>query len=427
MLTRRLVPCAGALIALFVGCSSSSDGGSKHPVDAGSDHDSAASDGDAATDAKDAGIDGSNPDAAPDAEPDGGFGALEISGSSVSFTEAEQQIAVAPDGTIAIAWMAYAYTDPVVRIGYRFSTDGRMKFTPAAYFSLPNGLSAIDPAITVDANGNFYASMVGAHYPEATGEDSHVYVAKAVKGSTSFGTPIEVSDPPVAAFYDHPKITTTKSGTVVVAYMQADSKTSSTTFGITARSTNGSAWQRSTIIGAQPEPIFANLFWMCEGNGILYTTYLEYNLSLSLYGVAVRSSADDGASWSTVSTFASLAGTELPAGLDPSCVASGDDVWVNYGVSTTPPTGDASLLDPAESLQVAHSVDRGLTFASRVDAMDTIQGKLALHPVLVREPTGALDLAYLSGQADLDPKATLRFVRATGAAFGPSVEVDGPL
>jgi hypothetical protein len=350
-----------------------------------------------------------------------------VSAGSHTLVESEVQLAVAPGGTIAIAWIAEVAGPPYSWIGYRFSTDGGMTFSPIGRLSLPNGLAGSDPAVAVDASGNFYLAALGAHFVGTTSptpDYTRIFIAEAPKGTTAFGAWVEASDPQQTLFHDHPKIFVTAAGTIVVVYAQAPSVTATMGAGQVARSTDGVNWQRTTVVGP-PAIQFANLFWLCEGAGILYTTYLEAT-STNVY-IALRSSTDEGATWTSPSTVVSLA-SEVAAGLDPTCVAFGNDVWVAYATNTVPTTDPTNFLDTAQTIPIAHIGERGSTVdATRTQSLDKAAGALGLLPVLVREAGGTFDVAYLTGSAEGDTAGSMRYTRMAGTTFGPSVEVDGPL
>ncbi len=433
---------------VLTACSSSDTGTPSNAQDAGTTDSAPAADAppdgaaDTATVARDSGANDAAPaDAGADAADapseasdapteggEGGDGAAQggvaVSNDARNLFESEDQIAVASDGTIGIAWTAFRTTSPEILLGYRFSTDGGASFSAIGYLTMPAGLIAGDPAITADAMGNFYISTLGMHVTGQNLDYTRVYVAKAAAGTTTFDAPVEVSDPMTTVFHDHPKTFVTADGTIVTSFMESQTISSSSTTGITASSKDGGqTWTRSFIVDAAANE-FANLFWFCEGQGILYSTYLE--APPTGYYVALRSSTDDGATWSTTSTVISL-GSETPAGLDPTCVANGNDVWVAYGTTPSPVTSQNDL-DPAHALRVAHSSDRGASVgATRMDALDTAAGSLGLIPLMTRETGGALDIAYLTGNADGDTMGSMRYVRASGATFGSSVVVDGPL
>jgi hypothetical protein len=296
-------------------------------------------------------------------------------------------------------------------------------FSPLRSVTLPGGLAGSDPALAVDASGNFYLAMLGEHVARAMVDYTQIFVAAAPAGTTTFGTPVEVTNSAQSLINDHPKIHVTTGGTIVVVYGEFPSPTSTKSVGRAATRLDGGSWQIGTIVDA-PDALGANLFWLCEGAGILYTAYLETTASDS--HVALRSSTDDGATWSAGSTVVSLA-TELPAGLDPGCVASGDDVWVMYATNAAPTMG-ATLLDSAQTMPVVHVGNRGtVPDATAFDALDKAAGALGLLPVLVRDTMGNLVVVYLSGNAEGDTGGSLRYTRSTDAGFAPSVRVDGPL
>jgi hypothetical protein len=352
-------------------------------------------------------------------------GGVPISENPNEVNESEDQIAVAPDGTIGFIWTAYDQTGNLI-MGYRFSANDGASFSPVQFFAMPAGYSPGDPAITTDAQGNFYASMLGIHFTAGQNIDEiRVYSARAPAGSTTFGAPVEVTDPATTVFCDHPKIHVLSTGAITVTYMMSTTLTSATSSGVLASSPDGTAWTRSTIV-TQPDADFSNLFWTCEGTGVLYVTYLEFTATAGY--VALRTSTDHGATWSHPSTVVSLA-TESVAANDPICVASGTDVWVLY--TTTPtPTNSSNNLDPAHTMPLAHSANSGVTFdAARVDTLDTKASALGLLPLVLQEPAGgALDVVYLAGKVDMDPQGTVRYARAaTGTTFGPSTVIDGPM
>jgi hypothetical protein len=338
--------------------------------------------------------------------------------------ETEVQLAAAADGTIAIAWIAVVPGPPYAWIGYRFSRDGGATFSPVGHVSLPDGLLGSDPAMAVDAAGNFYVAAVGEHIVGMNPDYTKIFVAEAPKGTTTFGVPVEVTNPQQKLFNDHPKILVTSAGTIVVAFAEYGSVEALTSTGRAATSKDGQSWRLGTI-AAPPDVLIVNLFWLCEGAGILYTTYLE-TTAVGSIDIALRSSTDDGATWTFTSTQVSL-DSETPAALDPSCVASGNDAWVAYATNVSP-TSDPNLLDSAQTIPIAHTGDRGNTIdPARVDALAAEGGALGLLPVLVREASGAFDVAYLSGRAEGDANGTMRYTRMVGAAVGPSISVDGPL
>ncbi len=352
-----------------------------------------------------------------------GIGGVNLSGDGPAY-QTEVQIAVAADGTIGIMWTEISPTPPYVSMGYRFSIDDGKTFSPVQHITLPAGLYPGDPALNVDANGNFYAGLLGIHYSAQTVDYSRVFAAKSPQGALKFGTPVEVSAPGnTTALFDHPKIFVTSKGTILVGYADFPSLQGVSGTGVVSSSVDGTTWTQTEVIG-QPEAQFANLFWFCEGASSVYLTFLE--ASTTDYFVGVRTTANDGASWSSASVPVSLSG-EMLAGLDPECVASGNDVWVMY-TTTKKQAMDETTLDLANAIYVAHSGDGGGTFdATRGQALDTAASQLAVLPNLTRESSGRLDVSYIAGDADGDTSGSLRYDTMIGMKATPTVLVDGPI
>jgi hypothetical protein len=144
-------------------------------------------------------------------------------------------------------------------------------------------------------------------------------------------------------------------------------------------------------------------------------------------GIGLRWSDDYGASWPDLNKSAVADVNEMPAFDDPTCAADGQDVWVAYGLSPDPfSTGNNAKLS---SVRLAHSPDGGKTVDFRVDAGDAQAAPFYMHPFLVRETGGALDLAYYAGASDGDPSGSLRRSRSTdgGKTFSASALVKSPI
>jgi hypothetical protein len=343
----------------------------------------------------------------------------DLSSSPKSRYESEDQIAVSSDGTLGVLYSTVGTNSE--GMGYRFSSDDGKTWSTAGSITLTD-LFPGDPAITTDAAGNFWAAFLGIHLGAGNVDYTQVFVAKAPKGSTTFGAPVMVSDPAaLQKFRDHPKIFVTKAGTIVIAYMETDSITSGTAAGVSATSTNGTDWVQHPLVGA-PAANFANLFSMCESTGALYAAFFE--IKSATFDIGIRKSADQGATWSATTVVSTVG--ELPAGLDMRCAASGNDVWVMYGV-TDAPAASETVLDSMTQIVVAHSTDGAGTFPDHKSAMDDKAAPKGTLPELVRMDDGTLVVAYIAGKADPDTSGSVRFTSASaGGAFGASTVVDSP-
>lgn len=344
---------------------------------------------------------------------------VNVSGNGPDF-ESEDEIAVAPDGTIAILWSAFTQTPPYVAMRYAFSTNDGKSFGAPADVITPNGLYPGDPAITVDAQGNFWASYLGISYSGQKVAYSRVYVAEAPKGTLKFGPPVEISPPSnTTDLIDHPKIHVTGAGTLLVGWADLAGPSFQTATGVVARSTNGTTWTRTTIVD-QSEAVFANFFWFCESSAGVHTVFLE--ASSAAFFTGLRTSTDDGISFGTGnSTQVSLDGDQV-AGLDPMCEGNGSDVWVMY-MTTQSPSVDETTLDGADHVWIAHSSNGGQTFPQRTESLDAKSSKLATIPLLVRDEVGMLDVAYVGGNFDQDSNGGIWLTRSGG----PGKKVDGPM
>ncbi len=330
-----------------------------------------------------------------------------VSPSPQSTREGEPTIAVAPDGTIAVAWIAFPSGGPY-RIGYSFSSDGGKSFGEPAMLEGPDGRNAADPVLSVDAQSNFHLAWLAYRpptQPNKISSDGLVLVSHALAGTTAFQAPIQVSDPadPIDIVLDKPWIIVTPTGALLVTYVRQDQFLTA----IAARSEDGSTFARTTLIA---EPTFYELVHPCaSSSGRVYAAYFRDN------GVAaVRASDDDGKTWPTSNEAIASAPGETIGFDDPRCVAHGNDVWVSYGTSLkqfVPGQEGAALLSP---VRVAHSADSGATFSDRVDASTAADGSAFMHPGLTRDDSGALHVVYYAGNGEGDSDATLRHASASG-------------
>jgi hypothetical protein len=260
-------------------------------------------------------------------------------------------------------------------------------------------------------------SWVGYHV-DAMGNptDMHVYVAVAPPGMTTFGQPVEVTMPATGDTFDKPWVTVTDKGSVLVTY----AKTS--TGGLYAgRSVDqGKSWNVAVIV---EDGNFRNLAYPCApaAGDRLWVTYHAGA------GIGLRWSDDDGVTWPINNKTAVAAMGEPPAFDDPTCVASGNDVWVAYGLSNDMMSD--TINPKLYAIRVAHSPDGGPTIDWRVNAHDPASGMFFQHPQLTRETGGGLNLVYYAGQAIGDTMATFRRSHSmdSGTTWAPSILVHQPI
>jgi hypothetical protein len=131
-------------------------------------------------------------------------------------------------------------------------------------------------------------------------------------------------------------------------------------------------------------------------------------------GIGLRFSDDAGMTWPDANKTAVAAMSEgQPAFDDPTCAADGMEVWVTYGLSNDMGLGAGTTSPNLYAIRLAHSSDGGVTIDNRYDAHDSAAASMYMHPYLLREPNGALDLTYYAGNNEGDTNGSFRLARST--------------
>lgn len=335
---------------------------------------------------------------APDAEPPAQHRV--ISTSPQSAAEAETHLALAPDGTIGVVWIAVAPTGGS-NIGYTFSSDGGTTWSTPAMLSDPQSRESSDPVVAVDAQGNFYVAWI-AFLRSGGGDasDFKLYASKATARSKAFALPVTVDS---FSSGDKPWITITKPGTVLVTYEASGVLRA-------ARSTNGgTSFTTSTLFTpADPKNDIANFVVPCTSktSARVWATFLT--VEGQAYGQRLMWSDDDGATWPAANTnFYGQDAAAVPA----SCAAKGNDVFLAYGVWPGTPQSKHA---PVDLIRVVHTAD-GTTF-DRHQATDATVAKVYLPDLIMDDATSTLHLSYYGGAAEGDTKGRVYRVKSTDSA-----------
>jgi len=100
---------------------------------------------------------------------------------------------------------------------------------------------------------------------------------------------------------------------------------------------------------------------------------------------------------------------------------------VSYGLSKDPPGQEESAKSYAITL--AHSSDGGKSIDARIDAHDPTTGPFYIHTQMALEESGAIDLVYYAGMADMDKNGTYRWSRSEKplGGFPPSTVIEAPV
>ena len=377
-------------------------------------------------------------------EPDGATASITIDPfSAVTGSSAEHEpfLAVTPGGRIGVSFLAATNTGSTYyTVGYRISNDAGETWGPATLFPVPTGDNIqANASVAAGDDGTLYMSWA-AEGKTVSGVRSaeQVYVAVSPPGTTTFGTPVVVSDPTFAvSVYDQPRVMVTHAGVLNVGYLAA-SPDGLTSWIVNARSTDGGkTWARAFAAGPGSSGSGRNEARFCRppGTGRIFMFYQDTDVATYSGDIAAAllSSDDDGATWSSpIAVTSSSDELILDDSANQGCITSGTDLWLYYGLSDEAnlgQSGDTSTVEPTMNrIRLAHSSDNGMTIDIRSDVMDTRAGIRAMYPVLAWEGEKTLDLAYYSGNFDLDPNAELRRSRSTdGMTFAPSAFVASPL
>ncbi len=340
------------------------------------------------------------------------FNVPDISLSQGGF-QAESSVAATKGGVVAATWITL--TQAAVGIGYSFSTDGGKTWLAPAGIPPINGFFYGDPTVVAGDDGSFYLAFCAVNKGFTAG---HVYVAKAAPGATTFGTPVQVSDPADPGPYDKPVIAITKSQAILVSYTHV-----ATGHVVVGRSADGAAsFTRTEAVSNVPYGALATPCADPDG-GRVWLTFIG-NKRIDL-----RWSDDDGATFPQTNATRVSPTTELDVSTDdPVCVGRGSEVWVAYSRSHDI-VDSASFNWKDYALRLAHSSDGGATIDSRTDVFDAASGTFFMEPALVLEPNNALDLTYYTGNVGDDPAGTFRLARSTdgGQTFLPTTVIEQPV
>jgi hypothetical protein len=331
---------------------------------------------------------------------------LVVSQPSSGLYESEPHLARGPNGELAAVFIVLAGTRS---IAVTTSLDDGGSWSPPVALLAPDGRDGVDPSVTFDAAGGLSVAFLGLRYDAAGNKsDRVILVARAPSASAPFATPSIVSSPGSAADLDKPWIVSLDDGASVISW------TTDTGSPVTvARSDDATTWKSTSI--APDGQLRAVAFPCAASAASVHVTYLTPS------GVYLATSSDGGRTF-PASTAAKVSGTDAVAFDPPSCVASGDRVWVTYGLLGE--AGGVLVADQSSEIRVAASIDGGKTFgASRRAA-----GPGAfLHPQIARDEKGRLAVAFdAKGDAS---KAWVRVAVSTddGATFSAAGDLAGPM
>jgi len=320
-----------------------------------------------------------------------------ISAAASSLHQQEATLAQSSGGRIVVVWIGFLDEDTgAATIEYTISDDFGQSWGPATPVSIPREVGVLnDPALTVDANGNFTLAALGFNVPGVR-RHSGVYVYMLPAGASAFGAAVSVDqlDPTDQLFYfDKPQIAITKSGYLVTYSLMGSGGEGGLPIsraGIAATSSDGVSWQHDTLATNAPAGIT-----LCAASQSIVAVYF----SQSARGLWTAAS-DNGRTW------------QAPAVLDqgasgswfPSCVGRGSDVWVLYAGS-------------ASTARLARSTDGGVHFSTIPVG---VNGSVSWPAFAVRAD-GTVDVGYYTSSNQL-PFGFARSLLRPGATTFEFVE-----
>lgn len=353
----------------------------------------------------------------------GGLAVQGISQSSLSAVETETNLAVADNGYVVATWIGIQPTQHS-HSGYAFSTNDGQSWMKPQKLEAPDGRTSSDPVVAAAPDSSFYLAWI-AFQRDGQGNpyDMRVYVSKAAAGDTSFDTPQDIAGAITSDSIDKPWVTVAPDGTVYVTWLDTgnQSKNLAPRMRVAVSEDQGQTWNIYPIDNGQGG--FRNLIYPCvdDVTGRVYTTYHPGG------GIGLRWSDDKGKTWPGATAVADQSDPQAMFD-DPTCAAHNGEVWVAYGVGTDPFTETDN--PRSDHIRVAYSSDGGQSIAQRYFAEDSTAGTKFLHPQLVREASGALDVLYYAGHdQNPDPAGSVRLSQSTdqGKTWSSSLVVRKPI
>ncbi len=368
------------------------------------------------TDAGDAG--GAPPDAGPVWADLGDVS----SGPGTLDSEHEPQVAVAENGTIVVAWQQWLPSAGYITLGYRFSQDKGATWTDRALLPLQPGTNVMaNGRVVALPDGGFQLVWVALKRTSTGRSNIHVWAARAAAGSTSFGTPVEVSVPTEqVGIHDLPAVAVTPSGTVHVAWAKASLDHTKVVIAH-AWSTDGTTWQRQEAVGSGSEGSFRNGVELCadDASEDVYAVWFDTD-----HGIALA--RQHGNQWSTPLEVSLEAEAPQLALMSSACAVVGSRVWVMYGLGETATSSKVPLWS---HIQLAQSEDLGASISKRASAEGAFPQTVFLSPKLGRAADKSLHLVtYASAGAGV--KGVVTWARSLdGLSFPTRLELlqDMPL
>jgi hypothetical protein len=338
-----------------------------------------------------------------------------LSRTAETSAQIDPALAIGGEGAVAIGWLGVRPGKSSL-VGARVSRDLGVTWSSVQALLSPDGRTAADPAAGVTARGDVLVAWLGYRPDPASGErrDAHVYVARAEPEASELGAPVDVSEPMRrGTLVDKPSLAISPSGTALVIWRYTADDGNG--IGI-ARGDADGRWLGGKVIERVGLQAWLPSVCASAHGERVWVAYVDGEA-----GVRVRASDDGAVSWSPARAATVSLSDEKPriAIEMPTCAGDGDDVAVAYG--RTREGRDDGRSPGLDSIVIARSFDGGRTYDWR-RTIEMPSDAVALHPQLVREPDGTLDVAFYQANAGADAgdAASLKYVRLEKGAASAS-------
>ena len=329
--------------------------------------------------------------------------------------ETEPTLARAKDGRLAATMIAYRAGNGST-IGVSYSTDGGATFSiPSLFDPSASGVDAFGNAVVAfDDAGTTLVAMMGFTL-SSTGAIAtrRVFLASAPPGTSSFDAPVLVPFSGGELF--KPWVIASTSGDVLVGAARGPSP-----YVIVVQRLRGGTFSEVSV---PTDPSFRSEghIYFCKepSTGVIHL--VNYVVDVKRKELAVLHRAYDGEAISPGVVRVSDPSHTVTDG-PITCVASGDNVWVSYGVGTLPSNTD-TLNATTTNMYVARSINRGVSFDSVVDAQATSGMTLAMLPTLIGGGGGLALFYYGAEQFDATGGLYVSWSSDEGASFAPPLQL----
>ncbi|MEO7110006.1 MAG: sialidase family protein, partial [Polyangiaceae bacterium] len=285
---------------------------------------------------------------------------VQIAATAQSIYQTEPTVAIAPNGTVAVAWLDLE--PATATVGFAFSQDRGDTWGDSQLMTLPNGAFASNEILVADPQSNFYLVTLAVSSDQTS---SKVLVAKAAAGQSTFGPLIEASNPASPLPRDASAMSIAQDQSLNVVYAEYADTTYQTSIVVSSRSTDGGATWTRTPLNTQGAFGWTNGCASRTSEKVA-AVFLDYTKE----DASVRWSDDNGATWPEANET-DISPDENP-GEFPSCVADGTDLWLLQGV--THEQASTTVEPTLDGIKLSHSSDGGHTFDPAVMAQDPAAG-----------------------------------------------------